>query len=139
MAKRWRKPVSERKGLRFQIETRKFDSLDINTEGISFVKCDVEGAELMVFKGMKTFLESETPSILVEIQPQHTARFGWRPEDVASFLGNLGYLCFVLVNGKLSAASEISSEKKNYFFVHSAEITHIEHHLHLPLYAIFLL
>lgn len=59
---------------------------------VDFIKCDVEGAELLVFKGAREVLESFHPPILLEIEPRHTERFGYAPEELDAFLRSFGYV-----------------------------------------------
>jgi FkbM family methyltransferase len=61
-------------------------------ERIDFIKCDVEGAELLVFKGAQKTLTRFHPPILLEIEPRHTKRFGYTPDDLDEFLRSFGYL-----------------------------------------------
>ena len=58
---------------------------------IDFIKCDVEGAEFLVFKGAQDALARFHPPILVEIEPRHTLRFGYTPEELDDFLRGFGY------------------------------------------------
>lgn len=61
-------------------------------EQVDFIKCDVEGAELLVFTGAQEVLKLFHPPILLEIEPRHTKRFGYAPEDLDRFLRTFGYL-----------------------------------------------
>jgi FkbM family methyltransferase len=58
---------------------------------VDFIKCDVEGAELLVFKGAQQTLASFHPPILLEIEARHTERFGYAPEVLDTFLRRFGY------------------------------------------------
>lgn len=56
-------------------------------ENISFIKCDVEGAELRVFLGAENLLKgSSPPIIMIEIYEEWTKSFGYLPRDLFSFL-----------------------------------------------------
>jgi len=58
----------------------------------SFLKIDVEGAELMVLKGgAKSFTDGLRPLIVMELFAPWQAAYGLRPWDVLSFLKSLGY------------------------------------------------
>ena len=70
-------------------------------EKTTFLKCDVEGQELLVFKGAKTFLSQCQPVILCEIEKRYTKRYGYSPKDLFNFLRNFGYKAFVFVSNKL--------------------------------------
>ncbi len=59
---------------------------------ISFIKCDVEGAELLVFKGTEQTLKKHMPTIFTEIDGSYTQRLGYTPTELVSFLVGLGYI-----------------------------------------------
>jgi hypothetical protein len=69
----------------------------------NFIKCDVEGAELKVFRGgQKTLDRADAPVILFEAGPDSAAGFGLTMTDAANFLGALprpGYQFFELHGG----------------------------------------
>lgn len=62
---------------------------------VDFIKCDVEGAELLVFKGGQELLRRFQPPMLVEIEPRHTKRFGYKPADLDHYLGTFGYVAWL--------------------------------------------
>lgn len=68
-----------------------------------FIKCDVEGAELKVFRGgWKTLDRVDAPVILFEAGPDSAAGFGLSMTDAANFLRSLpqpGYQFFELHDG----------------------------------------
>jgi FkbM family methyltransferase len=61
-------------------------------ERIDFVKVDVEGAELLVFRGAAQLLaSSRAPKIFFELDAYLCERFGATPGDVKQFLADCGY------------------------------------------------
>lgn len=58
---------------------------------VDFIKCDVEGAELLVLKGAKNIIEKHYPTILIEIYDGWTQRFGHSANDVITYLLDFGY------------------------------------------------
>ena len=74
---------------------------------VDFIKCDVEGAELLVFKGAQKVLERYHPPILVEIEARHTRRFNYTPQDLDGYLRSFGYLPFRSVPGPPEQLSSI--------------------------------
>ncbi|HEX4961545.1 MAG TPA: FkbM family methyltransferase [Thermoanaerobaculia bacterium] len=64
---------------------------------LDFLKCDVEGAELPALRGGKAALRRFSPLLAIEVCPDWTAAFSYRPEDVVRFLASLGYDKFLLV------------------------------------------
>jgi FkbM family methyltransferase len=61
---------------------------------IDFVKCDVEGAELLVFRGGESTLRRCQPKIYFEAEERWTNSFGWKACDVFRFLRDVGYKHF---------------------------------------------
>ncbi len=62
-----------------------------NSEKINFLKVDVEGAELLVFKGAAETLRRFKPTIIFELNGQLTSRFEYKPIEVLLLLHELGY------------------------------------------------
>jgi FkbM family methyltransferase len=80
------------------------DYLSSNGFGpVSFVKCDVEGAELMVFRGGLSFLRDQQPLIFCEVCADWTSNFGYRASDLVGLLQSVGYDRFYVVDDDGSA------------------------------------
>jgi len=63
----------------------------------TFVKIDVEGAELLVLKGARQLIARDTPIILFESSHDGAARLGLKREDLFSFfVDELGYEVFLI-------------------------------------------
>jgi FkbM family methyltransferase len=63
---------------------------------ISFVKVDVEGADLHVLRGAATILDRDAPTLLIEVSPPLLARQGLNPGDVQDFLDQRAYATYRL-------------------------------------------
>jgi FkbM family methyltransferase len=63
---------------------------------VSFVKCDVEGAELLVLRGARRLLRGPVPPVLmVEAYEPWTIDFGYTPADLFAFLREeAGYVIY---------------------------------------------
>ena len=62
---------------------------------VSFIKCDVEGAELLVFRGAKRLLSQPWPPILfVEIYDPWMRDFGYQSRDLFDYLAKTGRYSF---------------------------------------------
>jgi len=87
---------------------------------VDFIKCDVEGAELMVFKGGTDLIKKDCPIIFTEMLRKWSAKFNYHPNDIILFFKNLGYQCFTSVNSKLRAFNSVdeNTTETNYFFLH---------------------
>jgi hypothetical protein len=92
---------------------------DETIEGeLSFVKADIEGGELLAFRGARGLLERDRPTVVAEINPWFLDGFGQRVEDLTEFFAGLGYELLRLVDGRLRPVSASEVEEDNYVFVH---------------------
>ena len=102
-------------------------TLEKNIKKIKFIKCDVEGAELLVFKGAKSILLKQKPIILCEIDPRYTKRFGYTPNELISFLAKFDYKLFIIDDKtQLKSIVKINKNYNNYIFIAK------QSHLYLP-------
>jgi FkbM family methyltransferase len=65
---------------------------------IAFIKCDVEGHELEVFRGGEHILRSHRPVLMFECEERHHLRY--TSQDVFDFLAGLGYRGEFFFRGK---------------------------------------
>jgi FkbM family methyltransferase len=63
---------------------------------VRVVKIDTEGAELLILKGARLFLETCRPSLFLEIWPENLRGYLYSPEDVLHCLEGYGYRLFTL-------------------------------------------
>lgn len=89
-------------------------------EKVKFIKCDVEGSELMVLKGARWLLSKDHPLILCEIEQRHTERYGYAPEVLFTFLKRLGYRAFIFTCDELVPVQGIRECMRNYIFIHES-------------------
>ena len=85
-----------------------------------FIKCDVEGAELLVLRGGKQLLGANPPIIFAELLRKWSKPFGYHPNDMLSFLSELGYVCFGIGESGPRYIDVVNDEtvETNYAFVH---------------------
>ncbi len=88
--------------------------------GPDFIKCDVEGAELLVFQGAKEALSHYQPILLVEMLRKWEEPFGYQPNQLINFLKGLGYDCFIPKGNRLKKITKVSqkTQETNFFFLH---------------------
>lgn len=94
---------------------------------VDFIKCDVEGAELFVYKGGREIIERSKPIVFSEMLRKWSAKFGYNPNDIISFFKELGYKCYVIESEtRLRECPKVTEEtvETNYFFLH--EIKHAQ-------------
>ena len=77
-------------------------------ESLSFVKCDVEGAELLVLRGAVQTIRRFRPLLFLEVSRHWTADFAYQPQDLARFLEDLGYSRFFLVGDEIFPLGDLS-------------------------------
>lgn len=93
---------------------------------IDLIKCDVEGAELNVFKGGERTLKRFRPVIMVEMLRKWSKAFGYHPNDTINFLKNLGYSCFTVSGKKLKKFNIMDEQTLETNFVFLPEKKHYE-------------
>jgi FkbM family methyltransferase len=85
---------------------------------VSFIKVDVEGFEPLVIEGAIAIIDRDRPSLLLEIEDRHLARYG-RTAD--GFLAEIlerwpDYRMYTWVDGSWAVATVIVPEVRNYLF-----------------------
>lgn len=87
-------------------------------EGVDFIKIDVEGNEKFVLHGARDTLERFHPFCYCELLRKHSRRFGYHPNEVISYMKELGYNTFTLHESRLTEVEEITeeTEETNFFF-----------------------
>ncbi len=113
---------------------RKLDDLadEIGITDIDFIKCDVEGAEFLVFQGGAGMIEKYRPVIFSEMLRKWSAQFDYHPNDIIHFLGGFGYECYVISGpGKLKKFGFVDENtlETNYYFLHPDKHKEIIEHL----------
>lgn len=93
----------------------------IENSSIDFIKCDVEGAELLAFKGGMETIKKHLPIVFTEMLRKWTSKFNYHPNDIISLFTRIGYECFVITEGKLKKFTHVDEYTidTNYFFLHS--------------------
>lgn len=77
-----------------EVQTQKFDDLfSINEmQQIKLIKIDVEGAEMLVIKGMLgTLRQKKIDNIIIEVSDYHLKRIGSSSDEVFKILEDCGY------------------------------------------------
>lgn len=97
-------------GVNFECTVVGLDGI-IDTK-VSFIKCDIEGAELFALRGAEQILRLYRPVLLIEAGNQ-TLRFGYAQQAVFDYAGELGYRFF---KGSLEEQATFT-ETGNYFFI----------------------
>lgn len=89
---------------------------EMGIEKIDFIKCDVEGAELLVFQGGEDSIKKFNPNIYCEIDHNMTKRLGYHPSDFWRFFEKIGYKFYLYDHhGKVFNPVEEYKEPGDYF------------------------
>lgn len=88
---------------------------------VDFIKCDVEGAELLVFQGGVKTLAAHKPIVFSEMLRKWSAKYGYHPNDIIALFQGLGYRCFTAKGERLEPFTTVTDEtlETNYFFLHA--------------------
>jgi FkbM family methyltransferase len=68
---------------------------------VRLIKCDVEGAELLVFRGAERTITTWRPIVFCEINAEFCIRYGHRMEDVFEFFALRSYRTYTALEGEL--------------------------------------
>ena len=98
------------------------DDFLASVASVSFIKCDIEGAELLAFRGAEELIRRCHPTVLCEINPWFLEGYGIPLAELCGFFSSKGYETFRYVaEGErkiLKAVTEREIVEDNYFFVH---------------------
>ncbi|MER7764269.1 FkbM family methyltransferase [Streptomyces sp. NPDC097619] len=83
---------------------------------IGFVKADVEGAELAVLRGGSRTLARHRPTLLLEIEDRHLAKYGAHPTDLLRHLAGYGYRAHRWTGHRWTEVDRITDDCRNYLF-----------------------
>jgi len=79
------------------VEVIRLDDYASEFSRIDFIKCDVEGAELLVLKGGANVLRRCRPILFLENDDRWMIDFGWSSNSVLQWLQEIGYSYFYSV------------------------------------------
>lgn len=72
-------------------EMTTLDAALAGASGVSLLKLDIEGAELLALRGAAQTIERERPAIVCEVDADFLAGFDQRPGEVVEYLAQWGY------------------------------------------------
>ncbi len=87
---------------------------------IDFIKCDVEGGELLVFQGGANTIKKYLPVIFSEILRKWSKHFNYDPNVIFETLESMGYKSFTSNGSHLIPFKKMNDEtlETNFFFLH---------------------
>ncbi|MFN3210871.1 MAG: FkbM family methyltransferase [Roseovarius sp.] len=87
---------------------------------VHVIKCDVEGAELFVFRGALRLIDRDKPAIFAEMLRKWAEKFDYTPNDIIALLRPLGYVCFELGGADPVLITQVdeTTPGTNFLFLH---------------------
>lgn len=88
---------------------------------VDFIKCDVEGAELLVLEGGRDVLATHQPAVFAEMLRKWARPFGYHPNQIIQLMASLDYRCFVADQQRLAEFRLMDEDtvETNFFFLHA--------------------
>lgn len=104
---------------RVQCEVVALDDFLPPLTNLSLIKCDIEGAELLAFRGAARIFDVHQPSVICEINPWFLDGFGLRLDELLSFFFERGYGLYHYTPRKtLAVTAPEAVTEDNYVFLH---------------------
>ena len=94
-----------------------------NIAQVDFIKCDVEGAELLVLKGAVETLKNK-PLVFCEMVRKWSVKFNYHPNEIIEFMKKFGYEeCYAISERGLRLIKEMDdfTDETNFLFVPISE------------------
>lgn len=87
---------------------------------LDFIKCDVEGSELFVFKGGIETIKKYKPVIFSEMLRKWSKKFNYHPNDIINLLSPIGYECYIFGKNKIKKIKLVDENtvETNFLFFH---------------------
>jgi FkbM family methyltransferase len=103
------------------------DTLIPTDSNVDLIKIDVEGFEFEVVQGGIELIQSNKPTIVIELLRKWMKPFGKQPQDVINLLKPLGYEVLSIGPSHLTPITKIneSTIETNFIFVHENNSRHL--------------
>ncbi|HEW98720.1 MAG: FkbM family methyltransferase [Candidatus Parabeggiatoa sp. nov. 3] len=95
----------------FQVRCERLDDVVPSDRHIDFIKVDVEGGELDVFRGANNLLQRCQPHILFECTHSGLTSFGFTPNEIFNFLTQQHAYSVFLIKDWLDSKEPLNFEK----------------------------
>ncbi len=104
------KRLNKKKGHTIEVEVFQLDRFMAQRKRkVDFIKLDVEGHELEVFKGATTILQQDQPTLIFECENRHLN--GIKVQDIFKYLTALNYEGFFFAKNDMHPIIEFDAEK----------------------------
>jgi FkbM family methyltransferase len=91
---------------------------------VDFIKCDVEGAELFVFKGGAEMIKRDKPIVFSEILRKWSANFNYDANAIFQLFFDFGYSAYTINRGMLKPFREMDENTvdTNFILIHETRL-----------------
>lgn len=98
-----------------------FPSLGVDR--LDFIKCDVEGAEKLVFEGGIGTIKKYKPIIFSEMLRKWSKKFNYHPNDIIKLFAAIEYDCYIIHRNKLQKIECVTDEtlETNFLFLNRSK------------------
>ena len=102
-----------------EVKIVKGSNLLADLKKIDYIKCDIEGYELIVFQEIKPILEKHLPFVQIEIAEKNL-------DEMLSIFNSLGYTQFGIKDFKFVKETGMQAEEGDFFFVPEKRLEQFE-------------
>lgn len=104
-------------------EVVRLDEFLPELDDLSLIKCDIEGAELLAFRGAEKLIAKHLPSVICEINPWFLQGFGIQLEDLTGFFFTKGYGLYHYKEKNLHEIEVKDIVEDNFIFIHPDKLS----------------
>ncbi|HEV2828322.1 MAG TPA: FkbM family methyltransferase [Pyrinomonadaceae bacterium] len=108
-------------------EVVKLDDFFPEIKDLTLIKCDIEGAELMAFRGAEQMIGKHLPTVICEINPWFLEGFGIKLSELVGFFIDRGYHLYHYRReqgqGMLCPVKIEEVVEDNYVFIHPQRLS----------------
>jgi FkbM family methyltransferase len=124
LAPNWKSEVSSmrpREGGSTVLDAVALDNVIPHTHAVSFVKIDVEGAEMKVLKGMTETIQRDHPTMVIEVSDTWLKELGSSSAEVFDFLRLHGYKIFAVGEQECIEVIDPPTKQIDALCIHNAQ------------------
>ncbi len=112
-------PDETSREVRCRLETADVFLAREEIDRVDLVKCDIEGAELMMLKGASRLLTVDKPVFFMELLRKWSRAFGYQPDDVLKLMAGHGYACWAIGYGTPREIDRVTEDtvETNFLFL----------------------
>jgi FkbM family methyltransferase len=104
-------------------EVVRLDDFLPEVDNLTLIKCDIEGAELLAFRGAEKLVARHLPTVICEINPWFLEGFGIRLEDLTGFFFDQGYRLYQYKGKALCPVDMKDIVEDNFIFIHPEKLS----------------